>query len=161
MRATTISSSRNAPNIILRACAAAFLLAFIPVAAVAQYNEKVTDGTTPSGLASGSPAGSYSLSGFESVNPYNGGLNFSLPLLQVGGRGGAGYSIKLSIDQKWLIRKEINPGSPNQYFPTPRWVDEYGAMEQTWAGSPPVSRGAATTSSSARAATSTSTRSRA
>ncbi|MET0623077.1 MAG: hypothetical protein ABW250_08880, partial [Pyrinomonadaceae bacterium] len=112
---------------------AAVLAAFLSVAAAAQgHTEKVTDGATPSGLASGSPAGSYALSGFESVNPYNGGLNFSLPLLQVGGRGGAGYSVTLRIDQKWSIRKEVEPGKPNAYIPTPGWVDEFGGMEQTY-----------------------------
>src|SRR5215213_727143 len=122
------SSRRRALSVF----ASLTLTVLLAAAASAQSTETVTDGTTPSGLASGSPAGSYALSGFESVNPYNGGLNFSLPLLTVGGRGGAGYSIKLRIDQKWMIRKEVNPGTPNQYIPTPRWINEFGILEQTY-----------------------------
>src|SRR5256885_6383445 len=62
-----------------------------------------TDLTTPPGLSPGSPAGAYALSGFESVNPYNGGLNFSLPLLHIGGRGSAEYTMMLPIEQKWRV----------------------------------------------------------
>jgi hypothetical protein len=36
------------------------------------------DGHTPSALTAGAPVGSFPLSDFESVNPYNGGLNFHL-----------------------------------------------------------------------------------
>lgn len=64
-------------------------------------------GVTPSGLTPGAPAGSYSLSGFESVNSYNGNLNFSLPLVSVGGRGGASTGLAVQIDQKWNVRREI------------------------------------------------------
>jgi RHS repeat-associated protein len=63
----------------------------------------VTDGSTPTGLAPGSPAGSYPLSGFESVNPFNGGLSFHLPLAHVGGRGQVGYDIPVRIETKWRV----------------------------------------------------------
>src|SRR5262245_17733419 len=61
------------------------------------------DGHTPSALKAGSPVGSYSLSDFESVNPYNGGLNFHFPLVRIGGRGSAGYAMMLPIERKWNI----------------------------------------------------------
>ena len=35
-----------------------------------------TDTTTPLALSPGSPAGSYAVSDFENVNPYNGNLSF-------------------------------------------------------------------------------------
>ena len=35
----------------------------------------------------------YGLSKLEGINVFNGGLNVALPLLKVGGRGGAGYTI--------------------------------------------------------------------
>src|SRR6266851_5790441 len=41
---------------------------------------------TPLAMTPGAPAGSYALSGFDNVNLYNGNLNFSLPLLKIGGR---------------------------------------------------------------------------
>jgi hypothetical protein len=46
-----------------------------------------TDTTTPLALSPGSPAGSYAVSDFENVNPYNGNLSFHLPLISVGGAG--------------------------------------------------------------------------
>src|SRR5689334_12107689 len=86
-------------------CTAVLLITCLYSSAAAQTSQKITDGSTPSALAAGAPVGSYTLSGFETVNPYNGGLNFSLPLLRVGGRGEAGYDITLRIDHKWVIRK--------------------------------------------------------
>ena len=61
------------------------LTQFLPFNVSAQ---NAVDSTTPPGQAPGAPAGSYSLSGFEKVNLFNGHLNFQLPLLQVSGRGG-------------------------------------------------------------------------
>jgi RHS repeat-associated protein len=131
MRTATFPSRRNGTATIVRAFIVAFLFSLLSVAAVAQ-TQKVTDGSTPSGLSAGAPAGSYSLSGFESVNPYNGGLNFSLPLLTVSGRGGAGYTVTLRIDQKWIIRKELIPHQAANFIPTPRWLDESNSIEQTY-----------------------------
>ena len=61
------------------------------------------DGFTPAGLQPGSPTGSFPLSGFDNINPYNGNLNFSLPLLRAGGRGGAGYTLQQPINAKWTV----------------------------------------------------------
>ncbi len=125
-----------------RLFAATLLMAVTAGAATAQ-TQKVTDGSTPSALTPGAPAGSYSLSGFETVNPYNGGLNFSLPLLTVGGRGGAGYAVTLRIDQKWVIRKQLNPGEPATYYPTPSWYGEDSdQIEQTYSVGKIISRAA-------------------
>ncbi len=78
-----------------------------------------TSGTTPSGLAPGAPAGSYSLSGFENVNLFNGNLNFSLPLLKIGGRGGAQASVNLKLDSiHWTVEHEPgSAGDPETYDP--------------------------------------------
>jgi RHS repeat-associated protein len=62
-----------------------------------------TDGSTPLGLAPGPVAGSYALSGFDNINPYNGRLNFSLPLMRVGGRGEASYTMSLTLDRIWQV----------------------------------------------------------
>src|SRR5262245_22395773 len=69
----------------------------------AQITTSVTDGSTPPGLAPGAPAGSYALSGFDNINPYNGNLSFRLPLMQVGGRGTAGYTMMLPVERHWRI----------------------------------------------------------
>jgi len=64
-----------------------------------------SDSTTPKGLAPGTPAGSYELSGFEHINLYNGNLDFHLPLMQVGGRGSAGYTMMFPLNtKKWSVR---------------------------------------------------------
>jgi hypothetical protein len=45
--------------------------------------------------APGAPAGSYVLSAFETVNLFNGNLQFALPLHEVSGRGDARHTIVL------------------------------------------------------------------
>lgn len=83
--------------------------------------QKITDGSTPLGVSSGAPTGSYALSDFDSVNLYNGSLNFRLPLVQIAGRGGAGYTMVMRIEKKWLVEKEYGLGQPNRYTPNPNW----------------------------------------
>jgi RHS repeat-associated protein len=92
--------------------------------AAALATTSVLDGKTPTGLAPGSPAGSYSLSGFETVNLYNGGLNFALPLLTLGGRGSAGYTVILPFEQKWIAKAgkpNILGGAGQLFTPSPNW----------------------------------------
>jgi len=89
----------NAPG---RSLAAVILLLMSAVGALAQ---SATDGSTPVGHSPGAPAGSYSLSGFDNINFFNGNLNFSLPLLQMQGRGGTGHAIQLKIERKWTMNK--------------------------------------------------------
>jgi RHS repeat-associated protein len=95
--ATVTRAFRTAACVLLAACAAAAALAQTP-----------TDGTTPIGMTPGAPAGSYPLSGFESVNYFNGGLSFALPLLQIGGRGDVQTTVTLPIEQKWSVK--LQPG---------------------------------------------------
>jgi YD repeat-containing protein len=81
------------------------LLLLCAAPALAQTTSTSSDTTTPKALSPGAPAGSYPLSGFEHVNLYNGNLDFHLPLLHVGGRGSAGYTMMLAIDaKKWGVR---------------------------------------------------------
>jgi YD repeat-containing protein len=95
-----------------------------------------TDGSTPLALQPGAPAGSYALSELDNINPYNGSLNFRLPLLSIGGRGTAGYSMTLPVEQKWVIHVQpiyllvYNDGGNGPlpdpqvsylYFPTANW----------------------------------------
>lgn len=99
------STTRNfripSPRFLLTLAATSLLL-LIATPTRAQ-NTNPTDGSTPAGLKPGAPAGSYGLSGFDNVNLYNGNLNFRLPLLSVGGRGGAGYTMMLPIEQHWTM----------------------------------------------------------
>jgi RHS repeat-associated protein len=83
--------------------------------------QRITDGSTPLGVAPGAPTGSYALSDFDSINLYNGSLNFRLPLVKIAGRGGAGFTMVMRIEKKWLVDKEPGLGQPNRYTPNPNW----------------------------------------
>jgi RHS repeat-associated protein len=114
----TAARTRLAPA--YKALLLCFMLLCLSGTAVAQdSSSNPLDGFTPAGLQPGSPAGSYRLSGFDTINPYNGNLNFSLPLLQVGGRGGAGYTIQQRIAAKWTVDYSIvddGRGSYTEFF---------------------------------------------
>ena len=79
-----------------------FLITLIPNTAVAQ---SVTDGSTPSGIAPGSPAGSYGLSGFDTINLFNGNLDARPALLKIGGRGGTGMTVAAGLNpEPWVVK---------------------------------------------------------
>src|SRR6478672_6417119 len=63
-----------------------------------------TDGVIGPAIEGGNPASSYALSGLDHVNPYNGNLNVTIPLLRIGGRGAAGYTMALPINRRWGVR---------------------------------------------------------
>jgi len=103
----------------------AFVVLLFTVVASAQTEGSTrTDSSTPIGLSPGSPTGSYPLSDFETINPFNGGLNFRLPLLTIGGRGGTSYSLPLHIEQKWSISRQVNPHQPASYTAHSGWWSE-------------------------------------
>ena len=86
--------------------AAALLLIVSGNAAGQTATRSGTDQMTPANLAAGSPAGAYALSGFDNVNLFNGNLNFHLPLLGIGGRGSAGYTMMLALNTKtWHVKR--------------------------------------------------------
>lgn len=125
----------------------AIFFVILSATSISTFGQAATDGTTPLALKPGSPAGSYSLSGFESVNPYNGNLNFSLPLISLTGRGGATFSVPLRINQKWIVQKELYTDPPPAvmyYYPSPSWwsadtglqgIFDVGRLEVRQAGS--------------------------
>src|SRR6266852_4524895 len=88
------------------------LFTFAGSAAAQSYTTTSSDRLTPIGLKAGAPAGSYSLSGIENINLYNGNLDFRLPLLQMGGRGSAGHTIMLPLNSKgWIVRSSFTETS--------------------------------------------------
>lgn len=131
MNTSHIASRHHSTVIFVRLLVLALGLAFFAAATSAQ---QATDGATPLGLASGSPAGSYAVSDFESVNLYNGTLSFQMPLLKMAGRGGAGYPAMIRLEQKWLVNKQQNgPGVPTSYWAEPNWWNnEGGGMARTY-----------------------------
>src|ERR1700752_299276 len=89
----------------LRVTVASILLAFTAQAQTTT-TKTATDQVTPANLQAGSPEGSYDLSAFENVNLFNGNLNFALPLVHIGGRGSAGYTMTLALNTKtWHVTR--------------------------------------------------------
>ena len=82
---------------LMRIASCCLLTLILLTTAKAQSSWSATTGTTPASMAPGAPAGSYSLSGFESVALYDRRINFDLPLLHIGGRGAAGFTIQLPL----------------------------------------------------------------
>jgi RHS repeat-associated protein len=110
-----ISSLREAFGVYFRNLfLSGVLIVLTPFLVLAQ--KTITDGSTPLGLSPGAPSGSYSLSGFENVNAYNGSLNFHLPLLQLGGRGAAGFTMTLALEQHW---RTVHKSNDNQFIEIP------------------------------------------
>jgi RHS repeat-associated protein len=110
---------------LLQLCLIASLFALLGSTANAQTTS-ITDGSTPLGISPGASSGSYPLSGLDNVNPYGGNLNFHLPLVGIGGRGGAHTTSLLALDTKrWRVNHRIVGGdsidtpSPNWWDPTP------------------------------------------
>ncbi len=71
----------------------------------------------PSAYQGSTAVGSYPLSGFDNINYFNGNLDFNLPLITLGGRGEASFTMMLTIGQAgWRIdtRRDLltcNPGN--------------------------------------------------
>ena len=125
MRIANIASGRLA-EILRSVSGVAVLLMMFSIAVSAQttITKAGTDQMTPSNLAAGTPAGTYALSGFDSISLFNGNLNFRLPLLAIGGRGSAGYTMMLSLNTKsWHVKRTSFNTNGNEtnvtYTPTP------------------------------------------
>ncbi|MGH9753595.1 MAG: hypothetical protein ACREA2_12500 [Blastocatellia bacterium] len=105
-------------TLIQRLFATVLLSSALIGTAVAQGS--VIDSSTPPGLAPGAPAGSYALSDLDNINLFNGNLNVRLPLLKMGGRGSAGYTMMLLFERKWGVTH-----APYTYgtlhFPSDAW----------------------------------------
>ena len=111
-RSNTMHFYNNRPAILGYAFLILSLL-IIKANGQSSYDTSSTSHTTPAGIAPGSAAGSYGLSDFESVNPYSGKINFNLPLLSIGGRGRAGYTMSLQVQQNWEIEHHVeDPNLP-------------------------------------------------
>jgi len=80
----------------------------------ANTTSNVADGTTPLAVAPGGPAGAYRLTDFEQINLYNGHLNINLPILEIGGRGDARFTMTLAISRpQWTVDVDSNTASCN------------------------------------------------
>lgn len=108
MHQTTFISRSMLTSIVRLTCSITVVLLLMTASVKAQATS-TNYGGTPTGLAPGAPTGSYSLSGFENVNLFNGNLNFNLEMIRIGGRGSAGMPVSLSVDSvHWTVRKEAS-----------------------------------------------------
>src|SRR5258708_32796508 len=89
----------------------------------------LTDSYTPAGLEPGTPAHSYPLSGFDNISYFSGSLNFRLPLLRVGGRGQAGYTLMLPIEGRFnLLTVTADDRGPYTFTPDYYQVEDIGVL---------------------------------
>ena len=93
---------------------------------VAGYGQSPTDNSTPLSMTPGSPAGSYPLGDFDTVNLFNGHLVFTLPLMSMGGRGGMSIPVVYRHEQTWRVESFIPcwmDGFPcaTYWYPTYNW----------------------------------------
>ena len=108
----------NARFFTLVACLQFGIFFFTAIQTFAQtYGKDAYDGYTPPSLAQGTPAGTYPLSGFDTVNNFNGKLSVALPLYSIGGRGKVGFPLTLTLDNHWAIHQESQ-------FGTGSWVSK-------------------------------------
>ena len=109
-----MTRQKPAPRLLL------FTLLFL--AAMCGRATAQNSGAMPSGLASGAPAGAYPLSDFESINFFSGHLNFRLPLVKMGGRGGARFSVPFVVEQTWVMESYFDPATQsNVYYESDNW----------------------------------------
>jgi RHS repeat-associated protein len=94
---------------------------------IASAQTNTTDRDTASGIATG--ASSYALGGFDNINLFNGNLNFKLPLLVVGGRGGAEVSMNLALNTKaWRVKHTL------KIMPDGSELDRWSPRFDPWTG---------------------------
>ncbi|HLF26430.1 MAG TPA: fibronectin type III domain-containing protein [Anaerolineae bacterium] len=110
--------AESATKEFVDADAAALAAAPAGAAATSSASGSITDNTTPLGVAPGAPAGAFALSDFDNINPYNGNLNFRLPLLTIAGRGAAQTMMMLALNTKsWRVDASIIPAQGIIYTP--------------------------------------------
>jgi len=72
------------------------------------------------------PGGENALTAIESISLATGNLNIAVPLLNIGGRGTAGYAMVLPINYQWQIRDIYHPDGNGEnwthhYIPVHDW----------------------------------------
>jgi RHS repeat-associated protein len=86
----------------------------------------MTDGGMPPSIALSPAAANPKANDYGSIGLYNGRMNYTLPLLGVGGRGEAGYMISLPINQSWVYEHRQHTSIGGQV------VDYSVPVDGTW-----------------------------
>ena len=133
VNAFNVRRHKSPPALAMRIALALAALSFLPIVTLSQHSSQTypINPATPSALTPGTPLGSYALSDIENVNLSNGNLSISLPLHRIGGRGNAGYTISLPIENKWRVRDDYYPagGGPGGPY---GWAHHYRAVQGWW-----------------------------
>src|SRR6266545_3590112 len=79
------------------------VLAPVPVAAQSIATPYL--GFIQSGLGGGPAAGGFPLSGLDHVDLMSGAMSLRIPLLQIGGRGAAGFTMFYTVTSPWAVSR--------------------------------------------------------
>src|SRR5713101_1406865 len=86
------------------------------------------NGTPAASKAGQSTASTYAMDKIETVNLANGNMSVHIPLVTIGGRGSAGYTLALSYNSKlWSAQHDQDPGYTDEYGIYVRPFDHYSA----------------------------------
>jgi RHS repeat-associated protein len=109
------------------------LCVLAPVPAAAQSIATPYMGFTQSGLGGGPAAGGFPLSGLDHVDLMSGAMRLRIPLLQIGGRGAAGFTMFYTVTSPWAMSREQKISGP--CFPSYlcHYTDLYYVDRQYWA----------------------------
>ncbi len=89
------------------------------------------DGNTPKSIQPGAPTGSYTLTDFEHISPYNGSLSIRLPLLTVGGRGTSRTVMGALISHpSWTVDQDLVSFNCGYGDPCYTWLSQ--ATKDWW-----------------------------
>jgi RHS repeat-associated protein len=91
-----------------------FLMILLSSGNYPAQTRSAVDSSTPAGLALGMSGSNGN--DFGTINPFNGALNYNLPILHVGGRGSAGYTISLPVGTRWVMQH--SPGGQGEMYNT-------------------------------------------
>ncbi len=103
-----------------------FVIAIISHNARAQNSYDT--GTPAASKAGQSGASTYAMDKLETVNLANGNMSVHIPLVTVGGRGSASYTLALSYNSKlWSAQHDVEPGYTDPLGEYYQPVHHYGA----------------------------------
>src|SRR5580765_7232865 len=90
-------------QITFRIMTAVLMLIGLSQLVLGETHTKITDGSTPPSVALSPASGNPKIEDYGSIGSFNGRLNYTIPLLNMGGRGESGYTIPLGINSLWIF----------------------------------------------------------
>src|SRR5438067_555307 len=97
-------------HLSVQICAAIFMIGFFCLVITGTAPQAQAQSSTTTARTPGTPAGSYKLGDADTVNLFTGNLNYTLPLLGVGGRGGAQSGLNVVLEAQWDRKETLQDG---------------------------------------------------